>query len=341
MDTINKNKLFNSDIKADKNNSELNKFINFLTEQLFLAKRKEDISSIIDKCIDFPYKIEYDLTKHYISLALLLFLSLVFFTSKHKYNNSDYFLSIILIIGNLTIICLIFSAFSKIKKLNEKFISKTMSILYKSTPISEKKLNKIHKDFLDFYRGNYENTLTSGVEIDFHSPKGIMRVSVVNYHYVDRYERVVNDSKGNWHTEYTYRHYYRQGIIFPVGKPASLIISRYRHNKHYPETFLPASNTFKKRFRVQGRSEFDIAKLLEPDVVLKIEEISNSLKDLTIEFSDEGDMLICQNNTNLLKLNTKFNLSNPQAFKDELFSSSYGKLDQILTFASGLIKQIR
>lgn len=321
-----------------KNNTELTQFIEHCYQRMPGITDKVELEELFDDCEKFPYQISYNLTFYIVGLIIALAILILGFTPELVF--------IIPTVGSVIVIAyLLIDKIRKVKNLNEDIKNLAMRVLYKGRNMSDNELNECFSAFHDFYRHNHTNGLTSGLEIDCNTQLNTMRVKVVMYHGVQETEYKDKDGK----TRYKYVHYYRQGVIFPVGTYTSTIIYRNKlinkgeigRIKAYKESFYPASNTFKKMFNVKGLSEFEMAKLLVPTVVEYIEQAGSDLKDLTIEFDQEGNMLICQKDSNLLKLKTTYNLQNPQQLKDELLNKSYEKLDYILGFATKIINHIQ
>ncbi len=223
--------------------------------------------------------------------------------------------------------------------LSDNIKEKAMRILYNTRKMSETELDNCCSKFKDFKRYSTANNITTGTELDFHTPDGKIRVKVVTYQGI---EEVCT-------TEGVFRHeFYRQGVIFPAQRFRSMIVSADFPSdgkvpiKFHRETFVPSSITFKKKFTVQGASEFKMAKFLIPDIVEQIEKAEEQLKGLTIEFNANGNMLICQEDTKLLDVgDSEYSLSNPQKFKEELLTQSTTKLGYIFGFAIKLMNNTK
>lgn len=318
------------------NNAELKAFIKEQTPRCEAASSKDDISAIFDACMAFPYRFQLNLTVYYIAIAVTVLVAIYVATLGAEKN-------MVLLIISLIPVAIAVGAgywqYRKVPQFEKCLVDKTMQILYKGSPCSATFLEEKCQQFSDFTRGNHKNNLTEGSDMAFNSCAGSLRVAVVKYRYVDESEH--EDSDGT--TRKTYSTYYRQGVIFPaVGQIHSLVISENRISSRWKATFKPASRSFQRLFRrVRGESELMIAKFLEPDVVLMLEKAAKELKDLTVEFNESGEMLICQKDTNLLKLKTEHHITSPALLREELFGASYKKLDYLLAFADNLIKQMK
>lgn len=318
------------------NNAELKAFLHGLRPRCQTAQNRADLDAIFADCITFPYQFKIDPKKYILAISIALIAALLFINSSLNYGFELFLTSIALSLIFLFVLNIQYKRLASVERL---IIAKTMQILYKSQSCSSKFLDQKINSFVDFNRGNYANELSYGTEIEFNSHAGKLRVAVVTLTYTDKH--VTTDSKGNQEVEY--RHYYRQGVIFPpVSRIHSLAISRTPALQRWRETFKPASIKFQQLLPcVHGASELIIAKFLEPAVVLILEKAASEFGDLSVEFSESGEILICQSYTGLFSLDIKNKLANPDLLKEELFNSSYKQLDYLLGFANNLIKQIK
>ncbi len=318
-----------------KNNKALHSFLEDCSNQLKNINNKNDLSLLLDRLIAFPYQIAFDLKWHYGVVILFSLCTGLFF----YYNFSLWFILGSALIAIITLVMIVMKH-NEITNLNSQIKNRLMMILYKGDYISQNDLNVLEQQFYDFYRHNHSNHLTDGIEIDFHSSMGVMRVKVVSYEGIEKKIVTYTDSKGRVRTKIEYEHYYRQGVIIHNQPISSLMISESNVRTHFQESFKPASNNFNDLFYVQGEQQFEIAKFLEPDIVLQLEQAGNIFPDLTVEFNELGDMLICQKNTDLLDLTTNTSIREPEKFKAEIFKASCKNLDIILGFANRIIKQM-
>lgn len=323
-----------------KNNKELKKLLKETSESINSAATKDQAWAIFDKLIAYPHLIKYDFRISSIFIVVSFFSTIisVFFIKDETSPNFTIMLISILVFS----IGVIFVSYKVyyLNSIKKALIEKTMQILYKSENLSTEFLYETLYRFTDFNRGNYSNELENGVEVEFNSHKGKMRIPVVTLHYVN--EHTSRDSKGNTRTHYT--HHYRQGAIFPqVSSMKSILISQTRFSTDYQASFRPASRKFQRIFKsIKADSEFLLAKFLEPDVVLMLQEVSKKLKSLTIEFTPAGDFLISKSGRDLLKADTIHSLEFPEKMRDELFTqTSYKNLDTLLALANSLIRQMQ
>lgn len=327
-------------ISKSKNNKELKKLLQEVNQSMNLATTKDQAWAVFDKLIAYPYLIKYDFKISGIFVVLTFFSTLIsvfFIEDQMPVNIAIMVISIIVFSIGLIFISYKIYYLDSIKK---ALIKKTMQILYKSKNLSSKLLDETLHRFSDFNRGSYSNELENGVEVEFNSYKGKMRIPVVILHYVN--EHTSRDSKGNTRTHYT--HHYRQGAIFPqVSSMKSILISQTRCSTNYQASFRPASRKFQRLFKsIKADSEFLLAKFLEPDVVLMLQDATKKLKSLTVEFTPAGDFLISKSGRDLLKADTIHSLEFPEKMRDELFTqTSYKNLDTLLALANSLIRQMQ
>lgn len=316
------------------NNEALKKLLEKTAKKTVEACEKSDIEAIFEDLINYPFRIKYSY-KMSGFFALLLAFFVYFFI--FVYENIVF--SIIFAIAFVIVVSVIFYKKSTITGIKNNLIYATMSILYKSKDLDENFLNLTLHKFKDFYRGNYSRELQSGVEVEFNSQFGKVRVYVVQLHYVDEY--TVVDKEGN--VEKKYKHHKRQGVIFPkLSQTKSIYIGEENFTTGFRQTFKPASRKFRRFFStIAGEDEFALAKFLEPEVVLMLEKAAQKLHKFTLEFNSDGEFLISKYGDTILKTDTINSLEFPQKLRDELFNeTSFKNLDFILALANSLIRQM-
>lgn len=323
-----------------KNNKELKKLLKEVEADCELIQNKDDVEAVFDKLIKYPYKIKfsYRISGSIFLLSLLATIGLFYFGTENSMN-----LSIISAIISIVAFSYLGYKDYSLRSLKKTLVNKTMQILYKSENLSEDFLDYNLHRFTDFRRGNYSRELQSGVEVEFNSRYSILgklRIPIVTLHYVDEYE--MRDKEGR--TTKHYRHYYRQGGIFPShSNTKSILISQDKFFSNYEHSFKPASRKFQKLFRsVIGDSELALAKFLEPDVVLMLQNATKKLSGLTLEFTQDGYFLLAKSGSNLFETATIHSLEFPKELKEELFTqTSYKNLDYLLALADSLIRQMQ
>lgn len=320
------------------NNKKLTQFIKSKLAELPQLKQRQQLEDLLDQCENFPFAMQYNSKPYWIIISLCFLVAILGF----KLLNTDAdFLAILCFIIAVISLMIRQSKVSLLTKFNQQIKSTAMSILYHGKDLSKSECQYIATQFYDFHRCNYHNNIEYGKEIDFHYKKQLMRVKVVTYHGVNKIKKVNRNSKGDENITYEYQHFYRQGVIFPLNFYKNILISTRHLKTAYNATFNVASNTFRHKFHVVGEQQFEIAKFLEPDIIENLLIAGKELSHLTVEFSHSGEMLICQKHTNLLTLDTQFDIKNPDKLKQELFNTSCKNLDYILGFATQLITQMK
>ncbi|WP_394129052.1 hypothetical protein [Shewanella maritima] len=326
-------------------NSALNIFIKQLNEKVTNSENIEAVKESLDEVINFPHQIKFNnmgLILTWIG-AILFGCGYVYFKFQQyrpQFDTPDFVILGICFVTFLTALGFISSRKEKIKKLSTLFRNETLKHLYRLEDCDKSFLAEADNKYADFQRGNHSRAVEWGKDIDFNSPTGLLRASIIHHHYVDKRVETYTDSKGKTKTRTVYDHYHREGVIFPpINKTNCLVISTIRTSNRWGDSYMPASKEFERLFYVQADSEFTAAKFLEPSVVIACEEAAKQIDKLTIEFAQDGSLLINQNNANLLNPAMDFDITEPEKFKHELLNdTSLYTVNRIFGFVSQIIQ---
>ena len=132
---------------------------------------------------------------------------------------------------------------------------------------------------------------------------------------------------------------YRRGLIldFPFVKGFAAYSGGGSYD--YPEGFRPTSKEFSDIFGVGAASAQVAAKFLKPAVVLAFLGLDKSFSKLNVEINDEGRMNIAFSDSDVLDLERKFSIAEPDEFEAEIRSQlDLPKLRQLLEFVETLKK---
>lgn len=307
------------------------------------AKSVDELKAVIERFSRFPYELRFNNTLPNLVLgaSVIAALVLAFFIFVRSLLINPFWFSPLVFCAAVSLWA-IFSRRNKIINISEDIEDKAMRFLYKMKLCAPSFYMQNITRFEDFLRGNYSSDLENCFEFEFEAETGTQKVYTFTHHYVDEVETTSTDSKGNTTTETEYKHYYRQGVIFPdLDSFHSLMVSEDVVSSKLSARFEPASMKFQKLFSARGHSELELAKFLNPSVVLMLEEAGDRLKCLTVEFAQDGSLLLNYDSKDLLDVKMKYDIRKPDLFSLELFNSSYEKLDYLLGFGSELISQIK
>lgn len=326
-----------------KNNSALHQLLKDSQRACTLATNVDELKAVIDGFVRFPYALQFDNRLPTLALSVSLLaagvLGFLIYNSVNSHPSPVWF-SPLVFVGALCV-WVIFSRRKLIINISEQIEAKAMRFLYKMTPSSPSFYNQQIHLFKDFDRGNYSSELEKCFELELQCAEHRYQAHTFTHHYVDEEETTSTDSKGNITTHTEYIHYYRQGIIIDHASRAhSMLISEERLPSYWEESFQPASMQFQKLFHVQGHNELELAKLLEPSTVLILEQAGKDLRNLSVELSPEGSLLLNYECKDLLDVKMRYDIRKPELFASELFKSSYAKLDYLLGFATQLLAQL-
>lgn len=132
---------------------------------------------------------------------------------------------------------------------------------------------------------------------------------------------------------------YRYGLIldFPFIKGIATVSGGGSYD--YPESFQPTSKEFNDVFSVGALSAHDAAKFLKPAVVLAFLELAEHLSRLNVEINRGGRMNIAFSDSDVLDLERKFSIAQPDEFEREILSRlELPKLRRLLRFVETLKK---
>lgn len=329
------------------NNAQFSNLIKQAHSACIRASSVDELKAVIEQFVNFPHALKFNngVPNLFLGVSVIAALVLAFFIYVRAMPISPYWFLPFALVGGISF-WVIFSRRKQITNISEAIEAKAMRFLYKMTPCASSFYMQYITRFKDFNRGNYSSDLEKAFEFEFdsdpNSELGKKKAYTFTHHYVDEVERTSTDSKGNTTTHTEYEHYYRQGVILPDvgGRFHSMLVSEDVSKSYWSGRFNPASMKFQKRFDVQGHSDLELAKFLEPSVVLLLENVGEALKNLTVEFAADGSLLVNFESKDLLDVKMKYDIRKPELFSTELFNSSYKQLDYLLGFANQLIKQI-
>lgn len=164
------------------------------------------------------------------------------------------------------------------------------------------------------------------------------------FHYVEVYYVTVPvfDSKGRMvgtRTERRTRTCYRYGLLldFDFGTPIAIVSDGGEYE--YPAKWETASQEFNGNFSVYAESEIEAAKFLKPAVLPVVMAAKNNLSDLNIEISKNKRMNIAFSDSDVLHVDRKHSIKEPEAFEQEINSMlGLPKLKDLLQCVEGLKK---
>lgn len=162
------------------------------------------------------------------------------------------------------------------------------------------------------------------------------------FRYVEVYYVTVTKKVGNTTVvtrERRTRTHYRRGLLldFPFAKGLAVVSGGGSYD--YPAGYAPTSEEFSRRFHAEAVSDIEAAKFLKPAVVLAFVEMDKYFSGLNVEVNREGRMNIAFSDSDVLDLERKHSIAEPDAFEEEIRSHlGLPKLRMLLQFAETLKK---
>ena len=160
------------------------------------------------------------------------------------------------------------------------------------------------------------------------------------FHYVRVYYVTVThtDGKKTWTTvERRTETLYRYGLILDFPFVKGFAAHSGGGSFDYPESFQPTSKEFNDIFAVGAVSAQVAAKFLKPAVVLAFLEQTANVSDLNVEINEDGQMNIAFSDSDVLDLDRKFSIAQPDEFEREIMSQlDLPKLRRLLEFVETL-----
>ena len=132
---------------------------------------------------------------------------------------------------------------------------------------------------------------------------------------------------------------YRYGLLldFPFAK--GIAVTSGGGSYDYPEGFQPTSEEFSRTFSVGAESEQAAARFLKPAVVLAFTEMDRHFSGLNVEVTGDGKMNVAFSDSDVLDLERKSSIADPDAFEAEIRSHlALPKLRMLLQFVETLKK---
>ncbi len=126
-----------------------------------------------------------------------------------------------------------------------------------------------------FKRGNYENKVPFYASGLIQCEDKDVPYTAINYHYVNRREVVSTDANGKRRIKVVYDHFDSWGMFLGDIQAPAFALTSYRNN-YYPYQWTTSSIAFNKKHFITGRSEIELAKLMQPRNVLILEKLFSS-----------------------------------------------------------------
>lgn len=123
-----------------------------------------------------------------------------------------------------------------------------------------------------FKRGNYENKIPLYVSGLIQCEDKEIPYTAINYHYVNRREEVSTDANGKRRIKVVYDHFDSWGMFLGDIQFPAFALTSYRNN-YYPYQWTTSSIDFNKKHFITGRSEIELAKLMQPRNILMLENL--------------------------------------------------------------------
>ncbi|HTM67792.1 MAG TPA: hypothetical protein VL426_00695 [Candidatus Binatia bacterium] len=162
------------------------------------------------------------------------------------------------------------------------------------------------------------------------------------FHYVRVYYVTVTKKVGNQTVTTRERRtetLYRYGLLldFPFAK--GIAVTSGGGSYDYPEGFQPTSESFSGSFEVGADDRQTAARFLKPAVVLAFTEMNAHFSGLNVEIDREGKMNIAFSDSDVLDLERRSSIADPDAFEAEIRSHlALPKLRMLLQFVETLKK---
>jgi hypothetical protein len=182
----------------------------------------------------------------------------------------------------VSLICaeIIHTRYEQINQLN-----KNLENLYEKNFLNVKPVplkTNLYSMFLEFTRGNYDNKIERVSRAKDNS------FELIRYHWVTK--NYLSESKTNKYNV-QYDDFYRDCIVFETNIYDNIWVqslSIYDGGITWNTTY----ERFNKKFKIKCNRELAAAKVLTPPIVLHIDEMSNIINDLNLEFRNNGVLLI-------------------------------------------------
>lgn len=176
-------------------------------------------------------------------------------------------------------------------------------------------------------RGQYE-----GPEFSFSYEH--YRFHYVRVYYVMVYNHATKSMQRQRRTETLYRH----GLVldFPFARGIAAVSDDHFH---YPQPFDTGSEDFARAFSISANEELAAAKFFKPAIVLAFLELRQHFTDLNLEVNPDGRLNLSFKDDDVLDLQRKHSLAEPDAFEEEINSHlGLGKLRLLQKFVETLKK---
>lgn len=312
------------------------------------AKNEEEIRPVFAKLKEFKAKggaIKYDNSAKWIALGVLALLGCLAALAYLYFPGVEILVSerlgdgVFLIVGGYAIVLmgiLVAIGFSdgEIDSISQSIFWKDVFLDNQLSEVNiagqeEVLYHRHYADFCDFRgRGDESQYIDRVVRGTYTDRETVIPYDYYAFHYVVVTHVPVTetstDAQGNTHTRVVMKRvettHYRYGIItdFPEAKGVAAVSGG--GNWDYPVSWEPTSTEFGSEFEVSTVDQMTAAKFWKPTVVLAAVELAKHFSAPNIEINREGKLCISFGDDDLLGLDRKSSIADPEEFEKEILS---------------------
>ena len=196
----------------------------------------------------------------------------------------------------------------------------------------------LKSSFPEFRRGDESQAITQLYAGYLEMPEGEQPFQLYEFHYVEvetrSYTEYDETSKTHQTREEEIRHtFYRYGILMDF--PVSGFCLSGTGLKPFREKWTTTSRYLNKKLAMTAVSEMTLAKVLQPAVILMLEEKLLAFKKPSLHVTENGKLCFAANNSEILPKAPKINLNNTDQYLSTLLqdktNKSLAQFKQILT----------
>lgn len=330
-------------------NKQINELLGALERDVHVAQNSEQILAALSQVRAYGKPLVYRHTKHLIAAALFFSVGITIFVSTHYHisilsfasgrNNSwMFFIAIACLAAGAVLVSMTFKNKHKLLNVAKQIYQKDALLdnnLSNKAPFNSKEMQI---RFREFNRGNHSRTFKSVVGGEFFGDEHQFSYDYYHFHYVDK-RRVTTQQGKRMQTKTVYDKFDRYGLLIPFGYCTNLQIYSFNIRQSYSHSLTTGSIAFDRAFKVKADDEFAATKFLKPAVVVAILDMSKFLSKLNIEIDATGLMCISFQDNNMIMGNQRYDLSDPEAFYNELAGQTKLRLlERTLRFVHQLLK---
>ncbi|TXR51408.1 DUF3137 domain-containing protein [Reinekea thalattae] len=329
-------------------NSAIKQLLKSIDKQLDQATSSEDVLNAVSLAVSFGAPVRFNYFKPILIGCVLLLIAIGLLTYGFQYEPSDatdaaVLVGMLLFIAGIVPMVVAGLAKKRLRKVSDKAFQIDSLLDNKLSKQAAPSARELAQQYTEFNQGNHKREIWDWYRGEYEGSEHSFHYFYYRFHYVDRRRETytTTNSKGETvtKTRIVYDHYDRYGLIMPYEFAKNLHIVSRGMRGDYEKKYKTDSLVFNKDLTVYCDDDLDAAKFFKPSIIVAFEDFGKEFKRINLEIPDNGNLCLSFDNSDLLNGTREKDLTEPQAFYDELAGhTDLVKLNTALEFIHQVMK---